>query len=42
MFDGTISENIAYGRQKATKSEIEETAKMARADYFIKTLPMIL
>jgi len=39
IFDGTISENIAYGRHQATKSEIVAAAKTARADYFIRTLP---
>lgn len=39
MLDGSISENIAYGRHKADSSEIINAAKMARADYFIRTLP---
>ena len=39
IFDGTVSENIAYGRHRAAKSEIIEAAKMARVDYFIRTLP---
>lgn len=39
MFDGTVSENISYGRHKASKSEIIDAAKVARADYFIRTLP---
>jgi ATP-binding cassette subfamily B protein len=39
IFDGTVSENIAYGNHKASKSEIVNAAKMARADYFIRTLP---
>jgi len=39
MFDGTVSENIAYGRHRASHSEIVEAAKIARADYFIRTLP---
>jgi ATP-binding cassette subfamily B protein len=39
IFEGTISENIAYGNHKASKSEIVSAAKMARADYFIRTLP---
>jgi len=38
MSAGTISENIAYGRPKAAKSEIVNAARMARADYFIRTL----
>jgi len=39
IFDGTIAENIAYGRHRASKSEIAEAARAARADYFIRTLP---
>jgi len=39
IFDGTIAENIAYGRPEATRSEIVAAAKIARADYFIRTLP---
>jgi len=39
IFDGTIAENIAYGRPGASKAEIIEAAKMAHADYFIRTLP---
>jgi ATP-binding cassette subfamily B protein len=39
VFDGTISENIAYGKHKASKGEIVKAARMARADYFIRTLP---
>lgn len=39
LFAGTIAENIAYGKEDATREEIEQAAKMARVDYFIKTLP---
>jgi len=39
IFDGTISENIAYGRHKASSSDVVKAARMARADYFIRTLP---
>jgi ATP-binding cassette subfamily B protein len=39
IFEGTISENIAYGNPKASESEIISAAKTARADYFIRTLP---
>lgn len=39
MYDGTISQNIAYGRPNATSLEIVNAARMARADYFIRTLP---
>jgi len=39
LFNGTIRENIAYGRQGATDEEIVEAAKAAHADHFIRTLP---
>jgi len=42
IYDGTISENIAYGRHganEATKQEIIKAAKMARADHIIRTMP---
>ncbi len=39
LFEGTIAENIAYGNPKATKEEIIEAAKMARVDFFIRTMP---
>ncbi len=39
LFSGTIAENIAYGKENATREEIERAAKMARVDYFIRTLP---
>ncbi|NLC51816.1 MAG: ATP-binding cassette domain-containing protein, partial [Firmicutes bacterium] len=39
LFDGTIRENIAYGRKGATEEEIIGAAKAAHADYFIRTLP---
>ncbi|QOL35386.1 ABC transporter ATP-binding protein [Bifidobacterium lemurum] len=39
LFDGTIAENIAYGRPEATREEIVAAAKMARVDYFVRTLP---
>jgi len=39
IFDGTVSENIAYGRNNAMKSEIVNAAKMAMADHFILTMP---
>lgn len=35
MFEGTIRENIRYGRPDATDEEIEHAAKLARADEFI-------
>lgn len=39
LFNGTIRENIAYGRDNATESEIIQAAKAAHADHFIRTLP---
>ena len=39
IFGGTIAENIAYGKPKATREEIIEAAKAARIDYFIRTMP---
>jgi ATP-binding cassette subfamily B protein/subfamily B ATP-binding cassette protein MsbA len=35
LFDGTIRENIAYGRRDASDDEIREAARLARADEFI-------
>lgn len=39
LFDGTIAENIAYGRPDATREEIIAAAKMARVDHFVRTMP---
>ncbi len=39
LFNGTIRDNIAYGRPEASEEEIVEAAKMAHADHFIRTLP---
>jgi ATP-binding cassette subfamily B protein len=39
LFNGTIAENIAYGKDGATRSEIVDAAKAAYADHFINTLP---
>ncbi|MNO42958.1 putative ABC transporter ATP-binding protein [compost metagenome] len=39
LFNGTIRENIAYGRKGATEEEIVQAAKTAHADHFIRTLP---
>ncbi len=39
LFNGTIRDNIAYGRDGATEEEIVRAAKAARADHFIRTLP---
>jgi ATP-binding cassette subfamily B protein len=39
LFDGTIAENIAYGRPEATEDEVVEAAKAAYVDRFVHTLP---
>ncbi|MFG3303794.1 ABC transporter ATP-binding protein [Streptomyces wuyuanensis] len=40
LFGGTIAENIAYGTaREVTREEIEEAARAAHADRFIRTLP---
>jgi len=38
LFQGTIAENIAYGKMDATHEEIVQAAKAARCDHFIRTL----
>ncbi len=38
LFQGTIAENIAYGKMDATREEIVQAAKAARCDHFIRTL----
>lgn len=40
IFDGTIAENIAYGKPDATREEIIQAAKAASCDAFIEKLPM--
>ena len=39
LFEGTIRDNIAYGRIGASDQEIEAAAKAAHVDHFIRTLP---
>ncbi|MFJ6744142.1 ABC transporter ATP-binding protein [Streptomyces sp. NPDC091279] len=40
LFGGTIAENIAYGASRdVTQGEIEEAARAAHADRFVRTLP---
>ncbi len=39
LFDGTIKENIAYGKPSASDEEIEEAARKANIHDFIMTLP---
>ena len=38
LFNGTIRENIRYGRPDATDEEVEAAARAARCDHFISTL----
>lgn len=38
LFFGTVRDNIAYGKQGATREEIEAAAKMANADEFISKM----
>ena len=39
LFQGTIRENIAFGRAGATAEDVVAAAKAAHADHFIRTLP---
>ncbi|AZU62100.1 ABC transporter ATP-binding protein [Neobacillus mesonae] len=39
LFNSTIRDNIAYGREGATEEEIITAAQAANADHFIRTLP---
>lgn len=39
LFHRTLAENVAYGKRDATKKEIENAAKLAHCDEFIKNLP---
>ncbi len=39
LFNGSIKDNIAYGKEDATFEEVVNAAKAAHADYFIRTLP---
>jgi len=36
LFDGTIADNISYGRPSASEDEIEEAGRLARCDEFIE------
>lgn len=38
-FNGTIKDNIAYGREGASFEDVVRAAKAAHADHFIRTLP---
>ncbi|WP_310551069.1 ABC transporter ATP-binding protein [Paenibacillus glufosinatiresistens] len=39
LFNGTIRDNIAYGREGASEADVVRAAKAAHADHFIRTLP---
>jgi ATP-binding cassette subfamily B protein len=39
LYNGTIMENIRYGRQSATDKEVVEAARAAHCDGFIRSLP---
>nr|WP_246294463.1 ABC transporter ATP-binding protein [Paenibacillus planticolens] len=39
LFNGTIRDNIAYGREGASDEDIVNAARAAYADHFIRTLP---
>ena len=39
LFDGTVRDNIKYGKPEATQAEVIEAAKAANVHHFIKTLP---
>jgi len=39
LFDGTVADNIRFARPDATRAEIEEVAKIAHADEFVRGFP---
>jgi ATP-binding cassette subfamily B protein len=39
LFDGSVRDNIAYGRHDATAAEVEDAARRANAHEFIERLP---
>lgn len=39
LFSGTIADNLRWGKPNATLNEIEEAARVAQADEFIRSLP---
>jgi ATP-binding cassette subfamily B protein len=39
LYNGTIMENIRYGRSNATDDEVVQAAKAAHVDHFVRTLP---
>ncbi|HEY6564265.1 MAG TPA: ABC transporter ATP-binding protein [Pirellulaceae bacterium] len=40
LFDGTVAENIAYGRRHASRDEIIDAARRANAHEFVRRLPL--
>ncbi|MCM1430731.1 MAG: ABC transporter ATP-binding protein/permease [Muribaculaceae bacterium] len=39
LFRGTIADNIAYGKENASREDVIRAAKAARIDHFIRTMP---
>ena len=39
LFEGTVHDNIAYGSPGATREQVEEAARRAHADTFVRALP---
>jgi ATP-binding cassette subfamily B protein len=39
LFNGTIMENIRYGREHASDEEVYEASRAAHVDHFVRTLP---
>jgi ATP-binding cassette subfamily B protein len=39
LYNGTVMENIRYGRPDATDEEVVKAAKAARVDYYVRTWP---
>jgi len=39
LYNGSIADNIRYGREKAAQEEVEQAADIAHVDHFIRTLP---
>jgi ATP-binding cassette subfamily B protein len=39
LYNGTVMENIRYGRSDATDQEVIEASKAAHVDHFVRTMP---
>ncbi|MEG1426316.1 MAG: ABC transporter ATP-binding protein [Oscillospiraceae bacterium] len=39
LFNGTIADNIRYGKLDSSLDDVKKAAKIAQADHFIRTLP---